>query len=150
MDVGAPSQQQPDYREVSFLAGRGESRAPIRSRSINRRSSVEQKLSYSFVAAHTREDERGVSSIRCGVDNGSTRDQQLYDGRVTLLRRHQQGSDAVRACVIRRGSGMEEGLDYAFMTPHRSEDETRVSSIRYGAYNGSTREQQLHDGPVTL
>ena len=78
---------------------------------LNRRSSVEQKLSYSFVTTPTCEDKRGLSSIRCGVDNGSTRDQQLCDGRVTLLRRHQQGSDAVRACVIRRGSGMEECLD---------------------------------------
>ena len=150
VDVGAPSQEQPDYREVSFLAGRGESRAPIRSRSINRRSSIEQKLGYSFVAAHTREDERGVSSIRCGVYNGSTRDQQLYDGRVTLLRRHMQGSAAIFARVMNRRSSVEQTLSYSFVAPHTREDERGVSSIPCGVDNDSTRDQQLHDGPVTL
>ena len=97
VDVGTPSQEQPDYREVACWAGQDESRAAIKSCSINSRSSVEKKLSYSFVAPHTREDERGVSSIRCGVYNGSTRDQQLYAGRVTLLRRHMQGSAGILA-----------------------------------------------------
>jgi hypothetical protein len=67
VDGGAPSQHQPDYGEVSFWAGPHESRASIMSWSINSRSRVEKKLSYSFVTHGTSNDKRRLSIIRCSI-----------------------------------------------------------------------------------
>ena len=80
--------------------------------SINSRSSVEKKLSYASVTVDARRAQRTLSGLDCSVYNGSTRDQQMYDCPVTLLRRHMQGSAGILARVINSRSSVEKKLGY--------------------------------------